>query len=94
MSGKVAEYDRVGRSLIGKGLSKLFGQESVNPISYVSRHDPGSGSGKASGNMPWYDSGKVPGSNSDKELGTISDKDPGKHSDENSSKVIWPGMNV
>jgi hypothetical protein len=76
-SCKVTRNDRVGRSLIGKRSGKLFGQDSVNPIRYVSRHDPGSGSGKASGNMPEYDSDKVPGSNSDKESGTISDKDPG-----------------
>jgi hypothetical protein len=31
-SGKVVGYDRVGRSLIGKRSSKLFGQELVNPI--------------------------------------------------------------
>jgi hypothetical protein len=43
----------------------------------VSRHDPGSSSGKASGNMPEYDSDKVLSSNSDKESGTISDKDLG-----------------
>jgi hypothetical protein len=90
----VVRYDRVGRSLIGKRSGKLFEQESVNPIRYVSGHDPGSGSGKASGNMPRYDSGKVPGSNSDKESCTISDKDLGKHSDENSGKVIRSGMNV
>jgi hypothetical protein len=83
---KVVRYDRVGRSLIGKRSGKLFEQESVNPIRYVSGHDPGSGSGKASGNMPRYNSGKVLGSNSDKDLG--------KHSDENSGKVIRSGMNV
>jgi hypothetical protein len=90
----VVRYDRVGRSLIGKRLGKLFGQDLINLIRYVPRHDPGSGSGKASGNMPGYDSSKVSGSNSDKESGTILDKDPGKRPDENSGKVIRPGMNV
>jgi hypothetical protein len=36
MSKKVAEYDRVGRDLIKKRSSKLFGRDSVNPIGYVS----------------------------------------------------------
>jgi hypothetical protein len=89
-SGKVVGYNRVGRSLIGKRSGKLFRQDLVNPIRYVSRHDLGS----CSGNMPGYDSGKVSGSNSNKESGMILDKDPGKHPDENLGKVIWPGMNV
>jgi hypothetical protein len=93
-SGKVAGYNQVGRSLIGKRSGKLFGQDSVNSIRYVSGHDKGSGSGKVLGNMPGYDSGKVPGSNSDKELGTISDKDPSKRPEENLGMVIHPGMNV
>jgi hypothetical protein len=51
---------RVQRSVSrsGKALGKLFGQDSVNPIRYMSRHDSGSGSGKPLGNMPGYDSGK------------------------------------
>jgi hypothetical protein len=60
----------------------------------VSGHDPGSGSGKASGNMPVYDLGKVSSSNSDKESGTILGKDLGKRPDENSGMIIRPGMNV
>jgi hypothetical protein len=51
-SGKVVGYNRVGRSLIGKRSGKLFRQDLVNPIRYVSKHDLGSGSGKVSGNMP------------------------------------------
>jgi hypothetical protein len=47
----------------------------------VSRHDPGIGSGKASGNMPGYDSGKIPGINLDNESGTISDDDWGRRPD-------------
>jgi hypothetical protein len=93
-SGKVVGYDWIGRSLIRKRSGKLFGQDSVNPIRYVSGHDPGSISSKASANMLRYDSGKVSGSNSNKESGTISDKDLGKRPDENLGKVIRSGMNV
>jgi hypothetical protein len=53
MSGKVARCDRVGRSLIGKISGKLFGQDSINPIRYMSRHN----SGKTLGGMLGYDSG-------------------------------------
>jgi hypothetical protein len=51
-SGKVVGYNREGRSLIGKRSGKLFRQDLVNPIRYVSKHDLGSGSGKVSSNMP------------------------------------------
>jgi hypothetical protein len=49
-SDKVVGCDRVGRSLIGKRLDKQFGQDSVNPLGYMSGHDSGKALGKMLGN--------------------------------------------
>jgi hypothetical protein len=58
--GKVAGYDRVGRSLVRKRLGKVIrpGKRSGKIPGNMLRYGLGSDSGKASGNTLGYDLGK------------------------------------